>query len=100
VTMTLANERGRMESIEVIDLTGSGIGGITTANTLNLTALDLRNLSDVSNTLYVEGDGNDVVRASGAWADLGLGFSAGYHGYQQGTAILLVGTAITDVAFV
>ncbi len=94
IAMTLASERGRIESIEIIDLTGSG------NNTLNLTALDLRNLSDSSNTLLVKGNAGDVVNAV-----LGAGFATGsdqvvegvtYHTYTQGAAVLLVGVNITS----
>jgi hypothetical protein len=91
--MTLASLHGKIAGIEVIDLTGSG------NNTLNLTALDLVNLSDSGNTLMVKGNAGDVVNAV-----LGAGFATGsdqvvnsvtYHTYTQGAAVLLVGVNIT-----
>jgi hypothetical protein len=93
MNMTLASLRGKLSGIEVIDLTGSG------NNTLNLTALDLLNLSDDGNTLMVKGNAGDVVNAV-----LGGGFVTGsdqvvggvtFHTYTHGAAVLLVGVNIT-----
>ncbi|MBF0400894.1 MAG: FG-GAP repeat protein [Magnetococcales bacterium] len=85
--LDLGAVRGRLESIEVINLTGTG------NNTLRLTALDLLNLSEATNTLIVEGDAGDVVNTYGPWTDLGV--TGSYHSYSRGQAILQVATAVT-----
>jgi uncharacterized repeat protein (TIGR02059 family) len=90
IVMTLATERGRLENIEKIDLTGSG------NNTLNLTALDVVNLSDTSNTLTVDGNAGDAVSSTGTWVDGGI--VDGYHTYTQGEATVRINTAISDVS--
>ncbi|MBF0183927.1 MAG: FG-GAP repeat protein [Magnetococcales bacterium] len=87
MTLTLANERGRIESIETINLTGAG------NNTLVLTDLDLLNLSDSSNTLTVDGDAGDTVRGGTGWTDGGI--SGGYHLYSKGQAQIKVATTVT-----
>jgi uncharacterized repeat protein (TIGR02059 family) len=90
IDLGLANERGRISGIEVIDLTGSG------SNTLNLTARDLLNLADTGNTLTVMGNAGDAVKATGNWVDGGQ--AGGFHTYTQGQAVLKVSVAITDVS--
>ncbi len=87
ITLTLSALRGRIEEIEVIDLTGSG------DNTLVLTVLDVLNLSGSSNTLKVDGDAGDAVIIGSGWADGGT--SGGYRTYTQGQAILQLNTAMT-----
>ncbi|MBF0098960.1 MAG: FG-GAP repeat protein [Magnetococcales bacterium] len=86
-TLTLANVRGHIASIDKIDLTGNG------NNTLVLTDLDLLNLSDSSNTLIVEGNADDIVRGGTGWTDGGVVGS--YHVYTKGQAQIKVATAVT-----
>ncbi|MEX2648635.1 MAG: hypothetical protein WD673_06440, partial [Alphaproteobacteria bacterium] len=72
--------------IEVIDLAGSG------ANTLTLAVTDLLRLSDSSNTLRVDGGGDDAVDAGAGWT---LDDAAdGYTTYTQGQAMLVVADAV------
>lgn len=89
MNLNLATLRNRIDSIEKINLTGSG------NNTLTLSALDLRNLSDNSNTLTVEGNAGDLVDLDNTWTDDGIIVNPGYHTYSNGTAILLVAVAVT-----
>jgi methionine-rich copper-binding protein CopC len=89
LNFNLASFRNRIDGIEVIDLTGSG------NNSLTLTARDVLNLSDYSNTLKVDGNAGDAVQTGGGWTDGGV--AGGYHTYTQGQAILLIGTALTVV---
>ncbi|TAN50404.1 MAG: hypothetical protein EPN21_09035 [Methylococcaceae bacterium] len=93
MSLTLVNWHYKIESIEIIDLTGSG------NNTLTLTAVDVLNASDAGNTLMIKGNAGDVVNAV-----LGAGYTTGadqmiglvtYHTYSNGQAVLLVGTTIT-----
>ncbi len=85
---------GRIHGIERIDL-GGPFG-----NKLVLTAADLLDLSDTSNTLFVDRFDfdvtSDVFVQGGSWTSLGsLG---GYEGYQFGEAILYVESTL-DVSF-
>ena len=91
MTLNFGNLVGKLREVDVIDLTGTG------NNTLQLSKLDLLNLSATSNILKVDGDAGDSVDA------LGLGWSAdgsegSYNKYVNGDAVLLIGVAITDVA--
>ena len=80
----------RLQGIERIDLTGSG------ANSLALTALEVLNLSDTTNTLRIDGNAGDTILLSGeAWQKGGT--SAGYTAYTIGQAKLEVATAVTWV---
>ena len=67
-------------------------------NKLALTALDVFNPSTTSNTLKVDGKGNDcVVGLSNDWTDDGI--VNGYHTFTNGEAVLLVGVQVaTDFA--
>ncbi|MBF0161098.1 MAG: DUF4347 domain-containing protein, partial [Magnetococcales bacterium] len=85
--LNLAAWRGRIQSIETFQLTGSG------NNTLSLTVRDLLALSDHSTTLTVEGNAGDVVHAGAGWTNAGI--SGGYRVYTQGKARIEVATAIT-----
>lgn len=86
--MNLADVRGKIEDIEVFDLTGSG------NNILNINPLDLLKLSDSTNTLKVDGDaGDSVTGLDGDWIDRGV--TADYHVYTHDAAILLVGIGVT-----
>ncbi|MDF2462199.1 MAG: hypothetical protein K0Q43_434 [Ramlibacter sp.] len=87
ITLNLASQRGHLSGIEAIDLTGGG------NNTLNLTALDLLNLSDTSNTLTVEGNVGDALDAGTGWTNGGS--VDGYNLYTQGQAVLLVGVDVS-----
>ncbi|MEO5340424.1 MAG: FecR domain-containing protein [Magnetococcus sp. MYC-9] len=88
VTLNLANLRGRIASIETINLTAAGQAG----NTLVLTSLDLLNLSDNTNLLTVEGDGSDIVRGGTGWTDKGI--RGDYHLYTKGQAELRLAKAV------
>ncbi len=87
MNFNLANFHNRISGIEAIDLTGTG------NNSLTLNALEVRNLSDTSNTLKVTGNAGDTLHYGTGWTDGGI--AGGFHTYTQGTAILLVGTAVT-----
>lgn len=82
----LSDYRNRIEGIETIDLTGNG------NNALMLTAVDVLNMSETSNTLHVEGNFGDSIHVDSGWTDLGV--TGGKHAYSQGAAILIVGTAV------
>ena len=93
---SLANNR--IQSIEQIDITGTGI------NTLTLGYRDVLNISDESNQLIVRRNGGDIVNIGGGWtqgADQVIS-SIRYQVYTQGIATLLVegrtifGTAEND----
>jgi hypothetical protein len=87
LNLNLASVRGKIENIETINLTGNG------NNTLNLTALDVLNLSDSSNRLTVNGNSGDkAIGLASGWTDGGL--SGGYHSYTQGQATVLVGVNV------
>ena len=90
LNLNLVNVRGKIDGIEAIDLTGIG------NNTLTLTALDLLNLSDTSNTLKVNGNTGDVITGlSSGWTDGGI--TGDYHTYTLDAAVLLVGiNVMTD----
>ncbi len=99
----------RLESIEHIDLTGSG------ANSLNLGSLDIANLSGTNlynggngwgaaggtsrHQLLVDGDSDDNLFAGGTWLDVGTATNGGqsYHIYNEldSNVQLLVDTDIT-----
>ncbi|MEO5339744.1 MAG: DUF4347 domain-containing protein [Magnetococcus sp. MYC-9] len=85
LSLTLASERGMIQSIESINITGTG------NNTLTLTQRDLLNLSESSNTLVVYRDTGDTVSMDSGWT--GSTANAGYYTYTQGQATLKVATA-------
>jgi hypothetical protein len=88
LNLNLASVRSKISDIETINLTGSG------NNTLTLTALDLLNLSDTSNTLKADGNaGDSIVGLSSGWTDGGI--NGDYHTYTQDAAVLLVGVAVS-----
>ncbi len=90
LNLNLSNVQGKISSIEAINLTGRG------GNTLTLTAVDLLNLSDSSNSLTVDGNAGDrVFGLDNGWTDGGI--SGDYHLYTQGAAELLVGISVTIV---
>ncbi len=86
-TLDMALFRNRIDSIETIDLTGSG------NNTLKVLARDLLNLNEQSNTLTVDGNAGDKVVLGTGWTDGGV--AGGYHQYVQGQAVILVGVDLT-----
>ncbi|TAN52335.1 MAG: hypothetical protein EPN21_04195, partial [Methylococcaceae bacterium] len=94
LSLNLANLRGKIEAIETINLTGSG------DNTVVMTALDVRNLSDTGNTLQVDGNAGDHY----SWSD--SGWTAGadvvllgvtYHAFDNGQAHVLLNSALAAV---
>ncbi|WP_297324802.1 hypothetical protein [Nitrosomonas sp.] len=89
--LNLADFEDRISGIETICIYGRG------DNTLTLTAADLLNLSDTSNTLKVHGNAGDRIVLDGNWVDGGgCGF---YHMYTQDDVVLLVGMNLaTDFA--
>ncbi|WP_297324982.1 hypothetical protein [Nitrosomonas sp.] len=90
LNLNLSTVHSKVSSIEAVNLTGRG------NNTLTLTAVDLLNLSDSSNSLTVDGNAGDrVFGLDNDWADGGI--SGDYHLYTQGAAELLVGIAVTTV---
>ena len=80
----------RLRGIERIDLTGTG------NNALKMTAREVLNLSDSTNTLRVDGNAGDtIVRSAEAWQ---LGATIGdYTTYTFGQARLEVASAVTWV---
>ena len=81
---TLADNR--LQGIELIDITGTGI------NTLTLNYREVLNISDESNQLIVRRNGGDVVNIGSGWtqgADQLVG-SDNFKTYNQGIATLLI----------
>ncbi|MBF0185877.1 MAG: DUF4347 domain-containing protein, partial [Magnetococcales bacterium] len=89
MNLNLTEQRGKIKSIENIDLTGSG------NNTLTLSALDMLYLSGNNNTLTVTGDAGDVVNAGGGWTAGSV--SGGFRTYSQGDATLRVASVLSLV---
>ncbi len=90
LNLDLANFDGKISGIESICIYGTG------DNTLTLTAADLLNLSDTTNTLKVHGNAGDhIVGLSSGWTDGGIRPNGYFHTYTQGDAVLLVGTNLT-----
>ncbi|PXW88245.1 FG-GAP repeat protein [Nitrosomonas sp. Nm84] len=89
LNMNLADFEDKISDIETICLYGKG------DNTLTLTAVDLLNLSDTSNTLKVNGNAGDRIVLDGDWTDGGSRGSGYYHVYTHDDAVLLVGQNVT-----
>jgi Ca2+-binding RTX toxin-like protein len=89
LNLNLADYRSLINDIERIDLSGSG------NNSLNVSALDLLNLSDTSNTLIVEGNAGDSIAGLNNSGWLYQGIQDDYRTYIHDAAILLVGVAVT-----
>ncbi len=89
LNLDLANFDGKISGIETICLYGKG------DNTLTLTATDLLNLSDTTNTLKVNGNAGDRIVLDGDWVDGGSRGSGYYHVYTNDDAVLLVGMNVT-----
>lgn len=71
-----------VRGIEVFDLTGTG------SNSLIISAMQVLNLSDLSNTLRVTGDIGDTIQSDDQWVDNGV--NGGFHFYSLGAARLEV----------
>ncbi len=89
LNLDLANFDGKISGIETICIYGKG------DNTLTLTAVDLLNLSDTTNTLKVHGNAGDHIVLSSGWTDGGIRPNGYFHTYTQGDAVLLVGMNLT-----
>jgi hypothetical protein len=89
---TLAYRGGR--HLDLTALGDQGISGIerfamgSGSDSLTLSLKDLLNLSDTSNVLTVDGDGNDALVVGGIWTDEGV--AGGYVTYTSGAAKLIV----------
>jgi hypothetical protein len=91
----------QIESIERIDITGSG------NNRLTLTVLDVLDLSDESNSLRMDGNAGDTVIRGSGWTQVTSGGTNGngtsgidgqtYQHYTSGQALLLVDTDISSL---
>ena len=81
----------RIQNIERIDLTGSG------ANKLQLTALEVLNLSTTTNILKVDGNTGDIAFFSGEAWKRGT-TSGGYTSFSKGQAMVMVNAAVTVLA--
>ncbi len=78
----------KIHGIETIALYGVG------DNTLTLTAQDVIDLSDSTNTLKVKGNaGDSVLGLSSGWVDGGV--QGNFHSYTQGEAVVLIGVDVT-----
>ncbi|BBL74415.1 beta strand repeat-containing protein [Methylomagnum ishizawai] len=96
LNLDLAALGSRLAGFEAIDLDPYGINHPYGGNTLTLTAAALRNLSDTSDTLVVDGSASGIVQAGLGWtqgSDATLNGRA-YHTYTQGSATLCVNTDI------
>ncbi|WP_293007001.1 hypothetical protein [Nitrosomonas sp.] len=82
--LDLSTVQGKIHGIETISLYGLG------DNTLTLTAAEVLNLSDETNTLKIKGNtGDSVVGLSNGWVDGGI--HGNFHTYTQDEAVLLIG---------
>ncbi|SFF17312.1 integrin alpha [Nitrosomonas sp. Nm166] len=92
LNLNLTDMAGKISGIETIRLFGTG------DNTLTLTAADVLNLSDTTNTLIVNGnEGDRIVGLSHGWGDGGI--HGDFHTYFNDAAVLLVGVNVaTDFA--
>ncbi|PTQ83589.1 beta strand repeat-containing protein [Nitrosomonas ureae] len=86
--LDLSSVIDNIRGIETIALYGVG------DNTLTLTAQDVIDLSDTTNTLKVKGNaGDSVVGLSSGWTDGGV--HGNFHTYTQDDAVLLIGVNVT-----
>ena len=92
LNLNLTDMAAKINGIETIRLFGTG------DNTLTLTAADVLNLSDTSNTLKVNGNAGDrIVGLNHGWGDGGI--HGDIHTYFNDAAVLLVGVNVeTDFA--
>lgn len=78
----------KIHGIETISLYGVG------DNSLTLTAQDVLDLSDSTDTLKIKGNaGDNVVGLSNGWTEGGI--HGNFHMYAQGDAVLLIGVDVT-----
>ncbi|SOD22187.1 beta strand repeat-containing protein [Nitrosomonas ureae] len=86
--LDLSSVIDNIHGIETIALYGVG------DNTLTLTAQDVIDLSETTNTLKIKGNtGDSVVGLSSGWTDGGV--HGNFHTYTQGDAVLLIGVDVT-----
>ncbi len=86
--LDLSSVIDNIHGIETISLYGVG------DNMLTLTAQDVIDLSDETDTLKIKGNaGDSVVGLSSGWTDGGV--HGNFHTYTQGDAVLLVGVNVT-----
>ncbi|PXX16590.1 FG-GAP repeat protein [Nitrosomonas ureae] len=86
--LDLSNVIDNIHGIETIALYGVG------DNTVTLTAQDVIDLSQETNTLKIKGNAGDrVVGLSSGWTDGGV--HGNFHTYTQGEAVLLIGVDVT-----
>ncbi|MEQ1743611.1 MAG: integrin alpha [Candidatus Nitrotoga sp.] len=91
LNLNLADSGDRISDIEIISLYSQGA-----SNTLTLTAADLRDLSNTTNTLKVNGNaGGHIIVEDSGWIDGGNRGGGYYHVYTQDDAVLLVGQNLT-----
>nr|WP_256207847.1 integrin alpha [Nitrosomonas sp. Nm166] len=87
LNLNLTDMAGKISGIETINLFGTG------DHTLTLTAADVLNLSDTTNTLKVNGNAGDrIVGLSHGWGDGGV--HDGFHTFFNDAAVLLVGVNV------
>ncbi|SFF14555.1 integrin alpha [Nitrosomonas sp. Nm166] len=87
LNLNLTDMAGKISGIETIRLFGTG------DNTLTLTAADVLNLSDTTNTLRVNGNASDrIVGLSHGWGDGGV--HGDFHTFFNDAAVLLVGVDV------
>ncbi|SFE65077.1 integrin alpha [Nitrosomonas sp. Nm166] len=87
LNLNLTDMSGKISGIETINLFGTG------DNTLTLTAADVLNLSDTTNTLKVNGNADDrIVGLSYGWGDGGV--HGDFHTFFNDAAVLLVGVNV------
>ncbi|SFF17291.1 integrin alpha [Nitrosomonas sp. Nm166] len=87
LNLNLTDMSGKIRDIETINLFGTG------DNTLTLTAADVLNLSDTTDTLRVNGnEGDRIVGLSHGWGDGGV--HGDFHTYFNDAAVLLVGVNV------
>ena len=90
LNLDLTDYLDKIEGIETIDLSGGG------GNTLTLTGAELQELSDITNTLTIQGNAGDRVILEGNWANGGS--QGSYHTYLQGDAVVLVESGVFALA--
>ncbi|SEQ52200.1 FG-GAP repeat protein [Nitrosomonas ureae] len=85
--LDLSSVIDKIHGIETISLYGVG------DNSLMLTARDIIDLSDTTNTLKIKGNtGDNVVGLSSGWTDGGV--HGNFHTFTQGEAVLLIGVGV------
>ena len=92
LNLKLTSVISKINGIETIDLTGSG------DNTLRLSATDLLDLSDTTDSLVVKGNAGDrVIGLSSGWVDGGI--QGDFQTFTQGEAALLIEVAVVMDSF-